>query len=160
MAQIQIVDLCYIQGNAGTAIFTVFFLAHLTSSSYRCFLAADKQSVCGGFSQYGWAFRNRPEASLTAGKINLVPGRSERPGRSCLLVPQSSEVSCPTERGGLSNYKASSSLSYCQKISPQGVFVLHFCPLHKPFSSSSRYLPPYQKLLYSSNYMNLSSSQC
>lgn len=100
MAQIQIVDLCYIQGNAGTAIFTVFFLAHLPSSSYRCFLTADKQSVCGGFSQYGWAFRNRPEASLTAGKINLVPGRSERPDRSCLLVPQSSVLKYRAQQRG------------------------------------------------------------
>lgn len=100
MAQIQSVDLCYIQGNAGTAIFTVCFLAHLPSSSYRCFLTADKQSACGGFSQYGWAFRNRPEASLTAGKINLVPGRSERPDRSCLLVPQSSVLKYRAQQRG------------------------------------------------------------
>lgn len=136
MAQIQSVDLCYIQGNAGTAIFTVRFLAHLPSSSYRCFLTADKQSACGGFSQYGWAFRNRPEASLTAGKINLVPGRSKRPDRSCLLVPQSSVLKYRAQQrgGGGSNYKASSSLSYCQKISPQGVFVLFiFVLFRNPF---------------------------
>lgn len=136
MAQIQSVDLCYIERNAGIAIFTLCFLEHTPSSSSRCHLTADKQSSCGGSSWPRWAFRTTLEASLTARKIHLIlRSASERqdlladPSKQCFEEPR-------PHRYRLSNYQPSTSHSYFSEINPSRIFrPLHHCPPHTTFSS-------------------------
>lgn len=120
MAQIQSVDLCYTERNAEIAIFTLCFLEHTPSSSFRCHLTADKPFSCGGSSWPRWAFRTTLEASLTARKIHLIL-RSALERQDLLADPskQCFEEPCP--------HSLIISLVLLivtsQKSTPQGAFV-------------------------------------
>lgn len=141
MAQIQTVDLQYIKGNAGITIFLVCFLAHPTSSSYRCFFTANKQFAHEGFSCSDLAFQNRPEVSHTARKKNFISrSASGSPGRcACLTLKQCFKKLWQTEQ--LSNDK---SPSYSQKAFLQAVFTLFI------FLLFTHFLPAYYSVLISS----------
>ena len=113
------------------------FPAHPPSSSHRCLFRAGKHSAHGGSSWSGWAFRNRPEASLTAGKTSLVPRRaSGRPGRSCLLVPWSKvfwRIVPNRERDSLMTRLVLLLVTLRKHLLKE---ILHSCPLHTSFSST------------------------